>query len=144
MAQSENKEDLTILKRVVMIMGVMLVAGTILLIAAVIYKANNQSDKIIVSEQPASAERQYYIATEPRCTYQNAEVPVSSKILSANVNNNILTIITDKTVEPKSVSSVVDGNSLTLSAEKDHIGQQVVLIDLCSGEVISRVDLVGN
>ncbi|MCE3233264.1 MAG: hypothetical protein K0R98_1521 [Rickettsiaceae bacterium] len=122
-------------------MGIVLVVGTIALFIAILQR----SQSVERVEMPIEIKKTVEIEPakpEVVCNYKDADIQVNSEVISATTNNNTLTIVTSKQVTP-SVSAITEGNHLTFNAVTASIQQQVIVYDLCKGEVISRITLVG-
>jgi len=133
-------------------MGILLVVGTIALFVAIYIKFGNKSaePERYVAKISKPIPREIVQAAAPvvtktqTCDFEsNPEIELSGKIMNSIRNGNTLTIITEKTLKPAIVNKVHEGNSLTLTAEAAvESPQQIVIFDLCEGEIISRIDVV--
>ncbi len=145
-----------ILRRVVIIMGFVLVFGFIALIVAAYFKFNkpNPSVNYIATQQvqPPRADTKIPAASEmipsletpaDKCTFkQNTDLAIDGDVISYSLNNNILTVVTAK--KPKfTIPREQEGTFLTLTAQKPaQSPQQIIIFDLCRGDILSRVHLV--
>lgn len=155
MTKSSPQENLGALKLAVKIMGVLLVVGTIALFIAVYIKFSNKpakseyhQPKNIVAEVVAPSVQ---VAPPAKVEVRNcdfkpsADIELSGSIVNSIRNGNTLTIITEKKLKPAMVNKVQEGNSLTLTAEAAVASpQQIVIVDLCEGEVISRLNIIDS
>ncbi len=95
-------------------MGIVLVFGTVALFVAIAFKV--KADKVVPKDNIS------IIKSEVKCNYTDANISVPNEIASASTNSNILTIITKPLIFEKS--------------------QEIINIDLCSGQILSRVNVV--
>ena len=116
MQETELSSGVKMLRRVVITMGYVLVIGTIALMIAAYFKFTNK---------PATPEKSYAMQdNRDKCSFKsNADIEVVGNIASSSINGNILTIITGKSAKP---------------------GSQIVVFDLCVGEVLSRLNIIEN
>lgn len=151
MTKASQQEDLRALKLAVKIMGILLIVGTIALFIGIYIKYGNKSQKHsttseVVKTIPAIPAQ--IIAPAPpqekACEFKSeADIELTGKIKYSIRNGNTLTIITEKKLKPAVINKVQEGNSLTLTAEAAvEAPEQIVIFDLCEGEVISRINVV--
>lgn len=106
------------LRRAVIVMGYMLVIGTIVLFISAYFKFAYKKD-VVAPAAPAVVEQKK--VTE-KCTFKpESNIQIEGLIVSSNINNNVLT--------------------LTTYLESKKGTQQIVVFDMCSGEVLSRINV---
>lgn len=138
----DNKEvqNLKILKSIVIGMGVILVVGTFALFIMLLQRSTSSAPeptKTIVYNTPPSE-------TPAKCNYKNTQLDIKSPIIHAQTEGDILTVVTQQTKSTKELNKVQEGNSLSLSAKKTNLSQNVIIVDLCSGEKLSEIEFIAT
>lgn len=105
------------LRRAVIVMGYMLVIGTIALFIATYFK--------FFYNKPEEQNGIYTVTSKQNpisnCTIKpGANIKADGKIISSNINGNLLTLIT---------------------SNPSKAGQQVIIFDLCKGEITSKINV---
>lgn len=137
MTNPELSPGIRRLRKVVIVMGYILVIGTLALFIAVYFKFSNKHSA------PANSFATQAPTYSEKCVFQpTADIEISDNIISSNINNNILTIITNKKNKPVSANNIQQGDPIILSAITPQSTQQIIIFDLCKGEVLSRLNIV--
>lgn len=141
MASANNTKlpkDLIILKWVVIAMGLALVGGTILLFSLLYNKVNKESAE--------NAENNIvFTPSSNNCEFKVSQLNVSGEVVAASTNKNILTLILKDIADNSPFNSVVSGNSVTLTTKTPVTpfeNRHVLVVDMCTGKTLSRIDLV--
>lgn len=156
MPEIELTRGVRILRRFVIIMGFVLVFGFIALIIAAYYKFKEtpasisaapgmQVSKVAPASQLPSAAEMLPSLERPadKCIFKaTSDLAIDGEVINYNLSNNILTIITANKTK-LGLAKAPENSLLTLSAQKAApYPQQIIIFDLCRGEVLSRVNLV--
>ena len=110
MSLSELSPGVRILRKIVIIMGFVLLIGTLALFVAAYYKFTHKKPAATPSNAYAQSDSSEKCAFKPV-----SDVEIAGKVTNSSLNGNIITINSDK---------------------------QLVLFDICRGEVLSRVNIV--
>lgn len=149
-----------ILRRVVIVMGFMLVIGFIVLVVAICYKfshkpaeqmnyvAERQAEQYPAPPQavqlPNPAEISPSLETPAnKCIFkQSTDLAIEGEIVNYSLKDNILTLITSKKPDPTAKEPEHSFLSLSNNHKPTSYPQQIVIFDLCRGDILSRVNLV--
>ncbi len=141
MPELEHSPSLKILRRIVIIMGFMLIIGIMALFIAVYYKFTHKTASPTNSYAAIAPLPQ--IPPEKKCIFAaNNTLEINSNVISSVLNGNILTLITAAKTTPPVINKIQTGNALTLTATTAHLTQEVIVYDLCEGVVLSRLNVV--
>lgn len=159
MSEVELPKSVRILRRVVIIMGYMLVCGFFGVIFTAYYKFSNRPAKPEIANQEKTEAKPEIIATKAtqpqipasaekpatKCAFkQKADLAIYGDITNYSLSDNILTVITAAKHAPTLIKQQ-EGNSLTLTSQKPSpTPHEIVIFDLCKGEVLSRISLTGD
>lgn len=157
MPEIELTRGVRILRRFVIIMGFVLVFSFIMLIVAAYFKfkenpsgivipvAGTQVSKIAPRAQLPSPSEILPSLERPadKCIFKaNSDLEIDGEIINYNLSNNILTIITANKTK-LGLAKAPENSLLTITAQKaGQYPKQIIIFDLCRGEVLSRVNLI--
>jgi|GEM_PF-6832119 len=137
MPENELSPGIKRLRRVVITMGIVLVVGTLALFVAAFIKFSHTKPHEPVNTFAATP------SVTEKCEYKPTDnIEINGDVINSSVSGNMLTILTGKKKKPLEINKDLQGNSLTLSAKPQQFSQEIVIYDLCKGQVLSHLTVL--